>query len=154
MKNEWKWWAGFGLINVFIVGVISEFRFDAVAIRMHDTYFSIHAVRAIFYLTALLVIIRNLYSLVDLLTSRYKIMALLISIINPIVTLFTIIILYLDIQGMAAFREIRPGTNLSAQLIVPIILAGVIGFEILIEFITLRKAWRLLKKSYEDQTSQ
>lgn len=139
MKNEWKWWAGFGLISMLVVGIISEFRFGALDIRMHDTYFVIHSIRAIFYLTAILGTIRNLYFLVDLLTSRYKIMALLISIINPIVALFTIIILYFDIQGITVSQEIHPETNLSGQLIVPVILVGVIGFEIVLEFITLRK---------------
>ena len=58
MKNEWKWWIAFGVISILVIGGMSGFRFGELSIRRHDTFFTIHSVRTIIYLTAFLGTIR------------------------------------------------------------------------------------------------
>lgn len=139
MKNEWKWWSAFGVISILVIGGMSSFRFGELTIQRHDTFFTIHSVRAIIYLTVFLATVRNLYLLTELATGRYKIMALLVAIINPIVALFLIILVYMDVQAIMAFREIYPGINLLQQLAGAVILAGVIILHIAIELSVLKK---------------
>lgn len=88
------------------------FRFGELTIQRHDTYLMMNSVRAIIYLTVSPGTVRNLFLLTDFVTGRYKIIALLVAIINPIVALLLIMLVSMEVQAIMGFREIYPDINL------------------------------------------
>lgn len=95
-ETELKWAGGFLFVTVVLVGLITEFRFNSIELQLHDRYFVFGAAGTIFRLTFTLYTIKNLYQLVDIITLKYRVLALLFAIVNPIAGLvllvFTIMI--------------------------------------------------------------
>lgn len=138
-KTELKWLAAFALVSAFIIGVMTDFTFRNMDMQMHDTYFVIDPVNGSIFLTFTLWTIKNLYLLVDLMTDRYKIIGVFVSIINPLIALLILIMTYWTIQSFLTLRETYPAIGFS-RVIVPIcFVAGVIGLQALIEIRILKK---------------
>lgn len=90
LKKELKYLISFGLISILIIGLMTNFKFEGLEVQMHDIYFIINPVKAFIFLTCILWTIKNSYLLVDLMTDKYKIIAVFVAIINPLVGLFII----------------------------------------------------------------
>ena len=86
-KTELKWGTGFLLASLVLVGLTTEFRFGVIEVQLHDTYFVFEAYDVIYKLILILYMIKNLYLMVDLMTLKYRLVAFLVAIINPIVGL-------------------------------------------------------------------
>src|SRR5690349_14677115 len=96
LKSEWKWLAAFALMSTLVIGLMTDFKFGDLEIQLYDTYYVFDAVRALLFLTIMFWTIKNLYMLVDLMTGRYVVMALIVSIVSPLIGLFMIILFYIN----------------------------------------------------------
>jgi hypothetical protein len=75
----------------------------------------------------------------DIITEKYKIFALIFSIINAIVGLFTLIVACLSIETIPMYAGSYPDINFSGHLLVTIILLGVLAAQIIVEIKMVRK---------------
>lgn len=144
-KTELKWLTVFALVSVCIIGVMTDFTYRNLEIQMHDTYFVVDPLKGFIFLTFTLWTIKNLYLLVDLMTDRYKIIAVLVSIINPLIALLILILTYWNIQSFLTLRETYPAIGFSRVIVPVCFLAGVIGLQALIEIRALKKLAGIFK---------
>ena len=122
-----------------LVGIMTDFTFRDLAFQLHDTYFVFGSFYFIVYGTAIIYTIRNLFLLIDLLAERYKVIALLISIINPLVALFLLIVLYLGVHSVAELRSNYPGISLWSRLVPVVFLVAFLIGQVIVEVRMLRK---------------
>ena len=142
MKKEWKPLVICGLISVLAIGLMTSFKYNDVEIQMHDSYFIIDAIRACIYLTAIVFTLRNLYFVVDVMSDRYRILAVFVAIINPLVALFIVILIYFNIAFVGA--QLDAGNNLGPSIVIICLLIGLITLQIAIEVKVLRKLRQLI----------
>lgn len=131
-----------GLISVLAIGLMTSFKYNDVEIQMHDSYFIIDAIRACIYLTAIVFTLRNLYFVVDVMSDRYRILAVFVAIINPLVALFIVILIYFNIAFVGA--QLDAGNNLGPSIVIICLLIGLITLQIAIEVKVLRKLRQLI----------
>jgi hypothetical protein len=131
-KKELKWLAGFALVSILIIGLMTEFKFKYVEIQQYDTYYVFNPITSILYLTGILWMVKNMYLTVDFLTTQYKIIALFVSIINPLLGLFIVLLMYLNFNG---------------QLIPANILVGIFALQIILEIRMLKKVGGFFRNS-------
>lgn len=139
IKTEWKWLTAFGLTSLMAISLATDFTFRDLEIQKHDTYFVISAFNAIIFLTLILWSLKNLYLLVDLITDRYQILAILVAIINALIALFMFVLIYLMTHSLMVFRQTHPDRNFVVQLIPVSIMAISTAVQVIIEIRTLRK---------------
>lgn len=139
MKKELKPLLICGLISLLTTGLMTSFKYNDVEIQMHDSYFIIGAVRACIYLTVILFTIRNLYVVIDMMTDRYKILAVFVAIINPLAALFVIIFIYFNIVITMVAWQSHAGNIPVASIVLIGMFVGLIVVQISIEVRVLRK---------------
>jgi hypothetical protein len=144
MKRELFYWVVFALLSALIIGVITGFKFGELDIQMHDTYYVFSSFNGVKSLTLFLGTGRYFYLLLDIITEKYKIITLFLSIINAIVALFTLIVAYLSIETIPMYTGTYPDINFSGHLFVTIVLLGVLAAQIIVEIKMLRKLNGLL----------
>ena len=137
MKKEWKPLMVCGLISVLAIGLMTSFKYDDVEIQMHKSNFIIDAVRACIYLTAIIFTFRNLYIVIDMMTDRYKILAVFVAIINPLAALFVIIFIYFNVVLVA--KHLDAGDRFVTSMVLMVLLVVLIVAQISIEVRILRK---------------
>lgn len=143
-KSELKWLAGYVVGSALGVGLMTDFRFSPIQIQLYDTYYEFEASQAIQYAVAACFMIRGSYLAADLLTTRYRILALFVSIINPILALILIIITFSGVQSFVTLREAYPGTSL-LRILVPLFAIGTaVALQVLIEIRMIRKLKEIL----------
>ena len=130
MKNEWKWMIGSAVVSFLIVGCATGFEFTELEFARNEVMKSLNA---ILYLTGFVYTIKNLYLLSELLTAKDKVLALLISIINPIVALLVVVLLYFSFQRLESLDVLSPSIAASGRLIVVFILTALLVFQAIIE---------------------
>lgn len=138
MKKEWKYLIAFGLLSILIIGLMTNLKFNDVEVQMPLIHFVITPISAFINFTLILFTIRNLYLLVDMMTERYKIIAVFVVIINPLVGMLVIIFGYFSI------KQVYPLYNLFAQLIPICILLGLIAIQTIVEIKTFKKLKELI----------
>ena len=143
-KTELVWLMGFGLLSALIVGIVTSFRFNTLDIQLHDTYYVVESFDAIKLLTFALVFGRYFYLLIDIMTGRYPILTLLISIINPIVGLFVLIGTYLSIETILTSRKMYSGADFSVLLLLAGIFLALLTVQALLEVKMIVKLRALL----------
>lgn len=139
MRREWIWWIIFGVVGILAVGLMTDFQFDKLEIQQHDTYYVLDSLIAIFFIAVILGTIRCSLLIVDLITDRYKILAILISIVNPVIGLFIIFLIYFSVQRLIFFKTTYPDINLFNEVVPLVFLAGLIVLQVVIEIRTIRK---------------
>jgi hypothetical protein len=144
MKRELFYWVVFALLSALIIGVITGFKFGELDIQMHDTYYVFSSFNGVKSLTLFLGTGRYFYLLLDIITEKYKIITLFLSIINAIVALFTLIVAYLSIETIPMYTGTYPDINFSGHLFVTIVLLGVLAAQIIVEIKMVRKLNTLL----------
>jgi hypothetical protein len=139
MKRELFYWVVFALLSALIIGIITGFKFGELDIQMHDTYYVFSSFNGIKSLTLFLGTGRYFYLLLDIITEKYKIITLFLSIINAIVALFTLMVAYLSIETLPMYTGTYPDIHFSGHLFVTIILLGVLAAQIIVEIKMVRK---------------
>lgn len=135
----------FAAISVFIIGSLTDFKFKDLQIQIHDTYFDVDPIHAIYIMTLTLWTIKNFYLLVEVMTHKYRIIAVFVSIINPLIGLFMLMLIYISVQGLITSRQMYPEGQFTAEIIPICIMVGVIALQTIIEVRTLRKLSAFLK---------
>jgi hypothetical protein len=139
MKKEIIAWGALGILSVVIVGIATGFKFSKLDIQLYDTYYVLTSKDVILNLTWILGLARYFYLLTDLLADRYKILALLFSIINAIAVLFTILWTYFSIEEAMTFRRLYPDTDISGRFLLPGIFIGLLIMQTIIEIKMIKK---------------
>ena len=98
-----------------IIAIITSFKFSTLDLQFHDTYYVLDSFDAIKLLTFIFGFGRYFYLLTDIMTERYAILTLLISIVNAIAGLFVLIGAYFSIETIVTFRKMHPGIDFSAH---------------------------------------
>lgn len=145
MKMEWKDLIVFGLASLLVTGLMTRFEFGDVEVQMHDIYFVIGPIKAVIFFTCIFWIIKNAYLVLEIITERYKILAIFLAIINPLVALFIIILTYLNVKMVAGYDGVSPDGNFTAQIIPVFFLIGLIGVQTAIQIRVLKKLRIFLK---------
>jgi hypothetical protein len=146
MKKEWKWLVAFALISLGVIGFMTQFRFKDLEIQRYDTYYVINAFRAIFYMTLILWTSKNLYLLVDLMTTRYTVVAIVVSVINPLVGLFMCMLIYFNMAALITFKQTYPNISLIGHIIPVAIVVGIVFLQAIIEIRALKKVRALMRE--------
>lgn len=132
-------WAALTLLSTLIIGVTTGFQFSKLDIQLYDTYYVFESFYGIILLTLVFGTGWNFYLLTDLITDRYKILALMLSIINIIAGLFVLIGAYFSIKAVMALQKINSGTDLSGYFLLPTVLIGLLIVQIIVEIKLIRK---------------
>lgn len=140
MKTELIWWMGFGLLSTLMIAIVTSFKFGSVDVQLHDTYYVVESFEAIKLLTLIAGIGRYFYLLIDIMTERYPILTLLVSIINPIAGLFVIMGTYLSIETIVTSGKMYPGIDFSVYFLLPGILLALLTVQAIIE---VKMLWKL-----------
>lgn len=143
-RSELIWWIGSGLLGTFIIAIITGFKFGTLDLQFHDTYYVLDSVDAIMLLIYIFAVGRYAYLLTDIMTERYPILTLLVSIMNAIVALFVLIAAYFSIETIVTFRKMYPGNDFSSQLLLPGIFIGLLTVQAIVEVKMLGKLRALL----------
>lgn len=141
LKHELKWLIPFGMLSILIVGILTDFQYR----KFEDDYFISRPFEAVLYLTLLFLSIKNLYLFIDIVTKKYDVLAVFISIINPLIGLFVIIFMYMKIQSLMVFNGSYADHDLAAQIMLVIFLSVVFVLQVLLEISMMRRMWMLLK---------
>jgi heme/copper-type cytochrome/quinol oxidase subunit 1 len=144
MKKGLAWLAIFALMSTLIIGTVTGFTFSKLDIQLHDTYYVVKAIDAIKALTLIFFLTRGLYLLTDIMTDRYKVLALLISIINAIAGLFVVIAAYMSTEAIFTTRKMYSYAGSSAHFLLPAIFIGIFVVQIIVEIRMIRKLRGLL----------
>ncbi len=132
--REKKWLVGCFLIVLLITGLATQFQFGEVTLQFHDSYLVMHALYAILYGTVLLYTVINLYRLLDLVTTRYLILALIVALVVPIIILFGVLMVYTSLQSLQVYTILYPTASQYGHLIpmagVGLVVFGLIWVEI------------------------
>lgn len=142
MKRDLVWWLAIGLFSVIMIGLLTRFQFHPLVFQNLDTYYVIGARQGIILLIVLLFIGRYAYLIVDLLTNRYKILAVIVSIINPIAGLFVGILLYFSMSSMLKFERMfrkYQEADFSGHYLLLCILIACLVTQIIVEINMIRK---------------
>jgi|GEM_PF-4597006 hypothetical protein len=139
MKKELIWWTAFGLFSTLIIGTVTSFKFSKLDIQVHDTYYVFEPIDAIKLLTIIFGLVRYSYLLTDIITDRYKILALFISIINAIVGLFALMGAYLSIEAIMSFKKMYPDNDFSGHFLLTGIFLGLLTMQIIVEVKMIKK---------------
>jgi hypothetical protein len=139
MNRQLIWWIGFGILSVLIVGTVTSFKFSTVDMQLHDTYYVLTSKDAIVLLILIFVMGRYLYLLTDLLSERYKILALFFSIINAIAGLFVIMLTYLSVESVITSKKMSPDIDFSGHFLIPGIFIGMLIVQIILEIKVIKK---------------
>jgi hypothetical protein len=99
LKNEWKWLTAFAIISILIIGLMTDLRFNDLDIQIYDTIYVVNPLRTFVFLTLILWTTKNFYVLAALMTGRYMVIALIVSIVNPLVGLSAFILFYMNSAG-------------------------------------------------------
>lgn len=76
-----------GALSFFVVAAIAGFELHPLGSYPVDSYYVLESRQAIFLLAVVFVMWRFVYLLLDLMTTRYRVVALMVAFINPIVGL-------------------------------------------------------------------
>lgn len=142
MKKELAWWLGFGLFGMMMIGLFTRFQFHPLVFEELDTYYVLEAQWGILLLTILLVIGRYVYLIVDLLTNRYKILAVFVSIVNPAVGLFVAMFLYFSVSSILKFERMFRGykdADFSGHYLLLCVLTACLVIQTIVEIKMIRK---------------
>lgn len=139
MKRQIIWWAAFGLLSTLIIGTITSFKFSRLDIQVYDSYYVFESIHGIILLTLTFGFGRYFYLLTDLISDRYKIFALLISIINAIVGLFIIMWTYMSIETIMTFKKMYPDTDFSGHFLLSSIFLGLLTVQTVVEIKMIKK---------------
>jgi hypothetical protein len=139
MKRDLIWWAAFGLLSTLIIGAVTSFKFSKLDIQLHDTYYVFESIDGIKYLTLIFGLSRYIYLLTDIMTDKYKILALIISIINVITGLFVIIATYRCVETILTFKKTSPDVDFSGNFLLLSLLLGLLTVQTIIEVKMIRK---------------
>ena len=138
-RTDLIWLGACTLVSILIIGFMTDFGFKQLDIQLYDTYYVFNPFSAIVYTSLILYTTKNIYLVFDLMTSRYKVLALLASIINPLIALFFIIAIGFAMQSFLDFRKTYPDVDCAGRLFPILIMAGIICFQIVIEVKALKK---------------
>ena len=149
LKNEWKWMVAFLAMSFLVVGIMTDFHFKEVEIQTADSHYIFPSVKSVIYLAAFLYIVKNLFLLTDLLIKRSMLMAILFSVINPIIALLCAILIYINIQGLITMN------HTSSNLVFPtLFLAGLSVLQVILQIRSLRKVKRLISNETYQEVRQ
>ena len=136
------WNLGLVLISLMTIGLYVDFRiFDDIDVQLHDTYFVTNSLHAIFLLSGLLITFRYFYLLVDVLTTKNRIFALIASFVFGITLILIISITVMTI----AVNNILSQIDLASILTLTIELALITYFGLL-EIVSVKRTFRLIRE--------
>ena len=126
-------------MSFLVVGIMTDFHFKEVEIQTADSHYIFPSVKSVIYLAAFLYIVKNLFLLTDLLIKRSMLMAILFSVVNPIIALLCAILIYINIQGLITMN------HASSNLVFPtLFLAGLSVLQVILQIRSLQKVRRLI----------
>jgi hypothetical protein len=138
MKNELLWWITFGLISTLTLVLLTGFQFYSLDFQVYNTYYVVESTQAIQWLIFVMGMGRYVYQLISIMVERYRMIALLIAIVNPIGALFVSVIIFLGLKPILAFNR-EP--NFAGHYFLLLILGGILIMQIIIEVKMIRKLW-------------
>ena len=139
VKKELIWWTAFGLLSTLIIGTVTSFKFSRLDIQVYDTYYVFESIDGIKLLTIIFGLGRYSYLLIDIITDKYKILALIISILNAITGLFIVIMTYLSIETILTSNKNYPDIDFPGHFLLSAILLGILTVQTIIEINLIRK---------------
>lgn len=142
-----KWLLPFMLITLLINLFIRHFTFRDLEVQGHDTYFVIDVPTAVFIMTLIIYAIVGSYLLVEMNTN--KMLSLIIAIVNPIGAIFMLLLVYMSLQTLTAFRTMYPENDPTGQLVFVAIVIGLLCFQAVIEWKALKQVRSLLSPGRE-----
>lgn len=136
------WWTAFGLLSTIIIGAITGFKFSTLDVHVYDTYYVFDSIYGVVLLTLIFGTGRYFYLLMDLLSDRYKIFALLFSILNAIAGFFIFVWAYASIVTILTFKKMYPDNNFSGHFLFVSIFLGLLTMQTIVEIKVINKLRR------------
>lgn len=143
-----KWLLPFMLIILLINLSIKYFGFADFEVQLHDTYLILSVSDVVFLLSLIVMAILAMYMLVEVAARKYKILALIIAIVNPIAALFILILIYAGMKTLTTFSDVAAESSFAVVVLVAI-LFGLFCLQVVIEISALRKLSTLVYASRE-----
>lgn len=111
-RKEWIWIAGGALFSILVVGLINDFEFSEIVVRVFNSSFTVSSFRVIVYLALLPWTINGFYHIMIVITDRYKVFTMLLAVILPIVALFNVILIYKNLETLMSTIKINSNARL------------------------------------------
>lgn len=141
MGKELPIWILCALLSVLVFGVATKFGFGPLNVQWHGTIYVLDSLDGIKFLTIFFVIGRSFFLLINLITENYRVLALILSIINGIAGLFVVILFYINMEATFNMRQTQPAMDLSGNILLSVLLLGVLTCQIILQV----KMWSRLK---------
>ena len=139
LKSALVFWGSFILLGVLLGGAMTGFKFNELDIQLHDTYFTIPIIYVIIFIIIILWILRGVFLLIEIGTSKSKSFAIIVAIVNMFFILPLMTITYLSVVKLWSAKQDYPDLNVSGYVG---LISGIFGLAcllILIEFNTIKK---------------
>jgi hypothetical protein len=116
-------------------------------VQLHDTYIHFDAGTAVFLIMLAVIAIVSLFLIVKFGAERYRIIALLIAIVNPLVAILVVVAINVLLAAREALTSVNPSMEFKGYMNVVIILLCLLALQAAVEVIALKKFFALLRNN-------
>lgn len=142
MKGEMIWWVAFGVLGTLIAGLLTNFQFDTIEFQVHDTYYVLESVIVVFLVIIALGLCRYVYKFTSILASRFRGVALFISIVNPLVAGIIAFVIYKNIKSIYDYQKSSSAVDFTSQYAFLGIFLTIVFLQIIVEVEMIKRLWR------------
>jgi signal transduction histidine kinase len=139
MKKELTLGIASLLVAFFLVGQMTDFRFDDIEIQLHDTYYVIAPIYAFAFVMALALLARGSVKFLNWLSDKSKSMAIFIAVVVGIIALALIILIYFSISTLVQIKTWYPDLRISNYITIIIVLTIGLGVLAGVEIKIIKK---------------
>ena len=142
-KSEWIWLGTCVAVSSLLVGFVTGFKFSAVELQIYDGHFTFSVFSATVNGALVLYTLRSGYLLMEILTTRYPILAIIAAIVNPLVALLLIVFLGAWWPAIFLLSSQSSGPAMMGSLLPFGLTWAFVAFQIYVEVRIVRKMSRL-----------
>lgn len=144
MKTR-KQLTAFLLIIVLINIALTSIDLGDFELQLHDTYIVFDGSTAVFVTTLIVLAIVVLYLLVEFAVRQYRIIALIVAIVNPIAAVFMLMLINASIQTLRIVNAPYPENTSTGQIIFLCVFVGLFCLQVIVETKALKQVAELLR---------
>lgn len=143
-RKSLPWFTTLGLLGLLSFIGASRSGLPDFEVQLHDTYIRFDAGTTVFLITLTILAVACLFLIVEVAADRYRIVALLVAIVNPLAGIFVMVAIYTLVKTRDVFSGLYPTMGFPWITIILVILTALLCLQVLIEVRALRKFFRLL----------
>lgn len=139
MKRELTWWLVFFILALVVIGQMTGFEFNVIDIQLHDTYYILPSLHGVLFIFTFLALLRILTNALDRISTKGKLIAILVTVINGLLVLSMIIFISNITINVLQFRKLYHDLDLAKYTAIIIVMIAALCLLTILEIKTIRK---------------